>query len=136
MKLQSWQELLLQYGITELEPDDAISRNALLLKRPWSVILEGDFMELDSLNKWIEISLAPSSAEWLFYGKTSYNYGFAEYFFSNEPDAQAVRNAVPNIYTIYPHSNSPGLIVKTNGYGGEVVYNPGDEAAIVLFTTP
>jgi hypothetical protein len=57
MKLQSLPQMLLEYRISELESHDKISRDEMLLVHPYSVILEGDYLELDSLNQWIEVNL-------------------------------------------------------------------------------
>lgn len=56
MKLQSFENMLMEYGITELEPDDLERRNEMFLIYKYSVILEGGFMELDNLEKWIAIN--------------------------------------------------------------------------------
>jgi hypothetical protein len=65
MKLQSFQKMLLEYGIIELESDDKVSRDEMLLVHTYSVILEGEVMELDSLNKWIEINLGPETGHYI-----------------------------------------------------------------------
>ncbi|WP_431213032.1 hypothetical protein ACQ86N_46625 [Puia sp. P3] len=130
MKLQSYQQMLSEYGILQLEADDETSRKEMLEMRRYSVILEGGFMEFDNLNKWIRINLAPEPIIWLFYSKIAYDYGFAEYFFANESEARAVAEIIPRIYTVYPHSNPPNLTVKSNGYNEDVAYDPNDGSAI------
>jgi len=134
MKVQSFQQMLAEYGITELESDDKGSREEMLVKYPYSVILEGGYMELDNLNKWIEINLRQDSINWLFYGKISYDYGFAEYFFNSELQAIEVARVIPHIYTIYPHANPPNLTMKSIGYNENIVYNPQDKSAIVFWS--
>jgi hypothetical protein len=71
--------MLQEYDISALDPNDETNRQGMLSKYRYSVILEGNFMELDNLDKWIRTSLNKDVAIWLFYGKTDYNYGFAEY---------------------------------------------------------
>jgi hypothetical protein len=132
MKLQSFQQMLLEYEITQLEVDDENSRVEMLLKYPYSVILEGGYLELDNLNKWIEINIGSDSIKWLVYGKTGYDYGFAEYFFANEIDAKRVTEVIPHIYTIYSNSYPPNRTVKSNGYDEDIVYDPQDKNAIVF----
>ena len=124
--------MLLEYGITELDADKNRDRNEMLLNYPCSVILEGGYLELDSLNRWIEINLGPESIKWLAYGKTGYDYGFAEYFFSDEFDAAKIARVAPNIYTIYPNSYPPDLTARSNGYAEEIIYDPNDKEAILI----
>lgn len=124
--------MLSEYGITELEFSDNTSRDELLSVYPYTVILEGGFMEFDSLNKWIEINLGSDSIQWLVYGKTGYDYGFAEYFFRNEFVAQKVSKVVSNIYTVYPNSYPPNRTTKSNGYDQEIIYNSMDKNAIIF----
>jgi hypothetical protein len=132
MKLQSFQQMLLEYGITGLESDDKSSRDEMLLLHPHSVILEGGYLELDTLNQWLEVNLGHDSIKWLFYGKTGYDYGFAEYFFTNELDAHKVSRVIPNVYTVYPDSYPPNEISKSNGYDEHIMYDPADKDAIIF----
>jgi len=104
----------------------------MLIEQPYSVILEGGYLELDSLNKWIDVNLSYDPIKWLFYGKTGYDYGFAEYFFSEESNAQDVSKIVSNIYTIFPNSYPPNQISRSNGYDKEIVYDPSDKDAIII----
>lgn len=132
MKLQSFEQMLLEYGIAELDAGNKRDRNAMLTVNPYSVILEGGYLELDSLNRWIENNLGPECIKWLLYGKTGYDYGFAEYFFNDEFDAAKIARVAPNIYTIYPNSYPPNLIARSNGYTEEIVYDPDDRNAILV----
>jgi hypothetical protein len=132
MKLQSFQQMLLEYEVTQLEANYENERKEMLISYPISVILEGGYLELDNLNKWIAINIGPDSIRWLFYGKTGYDYGFAEYFFADEVRAKKVATVVPHIYTIYPKSYPPNLTVKSNGYEEQIAYDPQDKNAIVF----
>lgn len=132
MRIQSFQQMLLEYSIDQLETDDINDRKERLITHRYSVIIEGGFMEFDSLNKWIEINLGQESINWLFYGKTGYDFGFAEYFFTEELHVKTVTEIVPRIYTIYPHSSPPNLTEKSNGYDENIVYDPKDEKAILI----
>ncbi|SEW51578.1 hypothetical protein [Chitinophaga arvensicola] len=132
MRIKSFQEMLLEYNISELEPDDNTERKEMLSKYDNSVILEGGFMEFENLDKWIRITLGKNNIMYIFYGKTGYDYGFAEYFFDDAREAQEVTRAIPNIYTLYPKSYKPNHICKSDGYDEEVAYDPENKDAIFL----
>jgi hypothetical protein len=132
MRIHSFQQMLSEYGTTQAEFYDGDNREEMLTTHPYSVILEGGFMELDSLDKWIEINIGPEQINLLFYGKTGYDFGFAEYFFAEEMHAKKVTEIVPRIYTIYPDSYPPNSTEKSNGYNKHIVYDPKDESAIVI----
>jgi hypothetical protein len=134
VKISSFQEMLLEYGISELDPDYNIERMEMLSMYKYTVILEGEFMELDNLEKWIKINLGKNTVISLFYGKTGYNYGFSEYFFDDQQQAWEATKAIPNIYTLYPASYKPNHICKSDGYGKEVEYNAEDKDAINDFS--
>jgi hypothetical protein len=46
------------------------------------------------------------SAEDLFYGKTDYDYGFAEFFFNEKKYVIKLTEAIPDIFTVYPNACS------------------------------
>lgn len=122
--------MLLEYGISELDPDDNIERREMLSRHKYTVILEGGFMEFDNLEKWIKMYLDKNAVVSLFYGKTGYDYGFAEYFFDDQKQALAATKAIPNIYTLYPGSYKPNHIFKSDGYNTFVEYNADDKDAM------
>lgn len=132
MRIRSFQEMLLEYNIPELEPDDKLERNKMLSKHSYSIILEGEYMELDNLAKWITINVGKDAIRFLFYGKVGYNYCFGEYFFDNEKQVLEVAKAIPNIYTLYPASIKRNHICKSDGYEVEVGYEPENKDAILL----
>lgn len=134
MKISSFQDMLLEYGISDLDPDDNIARKEMLSQYKYTVILEGEFMEFDNLEKWIKINFNKDSVISLFYGKTGYNYGFAEYFFEDQNQALSATKAIPNIYTFYPSSHKPNHICRSDGYGKEVEYSAEDKDAINDFS--
>lgn len=116
MRTVSLNEILLEYGIDNLDDDDKESREELLSKYPFSLIVEAEFMELDNLERWIKKNLlVDNDMKFLFYGKTDYNFGFAEYFFKNKNNIDKIQKVIPNIYTVYPNSYPPNNISKTNG---------------------
>lgn len=132
MRVHTYQQMLAEYEITELEPDDKYSREEMLVQFPYSVILEGGFMELDNLDKWIVLHIGSDLIKSLLYGKTGYNYCFAEYFFAEESHAMEVSKVISHIYTYYPYSTKPDQAVRSNGYNDEVVYDPRDQQAIIF----
>lgn len=132
MKLQTFQQMLSAYGISELETDEGNEREEMLVMYPYSVLLEGGFMEFDSLEKWIKTNIGSELIKWIVYGKTGYDYAFAEYFFVDELHAKEITAVVPHIYTIYPNSYPPNHTSKSNGYDEDIVYDPRDKNAIVF----
>jgi len=119
-------------GNRDLNPDDLDERRKLLDKYKFSVIIEGGHMEFDNLDKWITQNLGTHPIESIYYGKTDYDYGFAEFFLSEKTDEERLRNAVPNIYTTYADSYPPGKICKSNGSGSDIDYLISDTDAIVF----
>ena len=133
MKVQSFEHMRTVYGGNrDLEPDDLEERVILLAKYKSSVIIEGGYMEFDNLQKWIKQYIPTDSIENIYYGKTDYDYGFAEFFIAEKIHEVKLRRIVPNIYTIYPLSSLPGKNFKSNGYQfNDIAYNPADKDAIV-----
>ncbi len=124
--------MLEEYQTGELDSDDLNKREQLKTSFPYTVILEAGFLELDSLNEWIKLNFEENSFEWIFYGKTGYDFGFAEYFGSQESEIKKLKNAIPNIYTTYPDSYPPNQISKTNGYDEWIEYSQEDQNAIII----
>lgn len=124
--------MLKQYEIEGLDSDDLSNREQLTITLPFTVVLEAEFMELDSLNKWIELNFENDSFEWIFYGKTGYDYGFAEYFTSSKLDIKKLKNTIPKIFTIYPDSYPPNQISKTNGYDEQIKYSEENHDAVIV----
>jgi len=132
MKVRSFQEMLIEYNITDLDSDDKKEREKTLSKLKYSVIVEGEWTEFDNLDKWVKNNLNIDTITDLFYGKTDYDYGFREIFFEREECATKLTNVIPNIYTIYPKSNIPNDICKSDGYQKSVNYDPVFKDAIVF----
>ncbi len=132
MKIQSFQYMLTVYGGNrDIEPQDLQERKNLLSKFKYSVIVEGDFMEFDNLFKWIKQNIGADSVEDIFYGKTDYDYGFAEFFIAEKKHDEKLRLAVPNIYTVYPAAYPSGMISKSDGNKSFVEYSTSDKNAII-----
>lgn len=132
MKVQSFQFMQSVYGGNrDLEPDDLEERNKLLAKCKYSVIVEGEHTEFDNLHKWIKQNLGLDSVENIYYGKTGYDYGFAEFFLEDKIHEESLREAIPNIYTTYAFSYPSGGICKSDGSGVNIDYTPADKNAII-----
>lgn len=53
MRVISFEQLLSRYSPAELRDGSETSRNEMLAKYPFSVLVEGAYFETDSLEKWI-----------------------------------------------------------------------------------
>lgn len=131
MRIQSFQEMLLEYGVIDLPSDNKEERDEILSKYQYSVIVEGEHTEFDNLNKWIRLNIGENSVKFLYFGKTGYDFGFAEYFFYKEEYVKKITRAIPNIYTIYPNSSRPNHTCKSEGYSVSIDYESTNKDAIV-----
>lgn len=129
MKLQSWQQLLFLFNSSLLNEGVEESRQTMLEKFPYSVLVEGLYVETDGLEKWIELNLGPDMIKTIFYIKSGYDYGFSEYFFASQSDAERVRNSVPHIYIQLEDAIG---IFRTDGYETTLFLDPQDTDAIVF----
>ncbi|TAE11875.1 MAG: hypothetical protein EAZ95_13065 [Bacteroidetes bacterium] len=110
MLVRSFEEMLKEYEIEDLELADKQDRTEMLSNYTYSVIFEGDFLEYDNLEEWIKTNL-DAPLVYLFYGKLDYDYGFFELFFTEEKNAKKVAELIPILFTTYPN----GETSKTNG---------------------
>src|SRR5688572_9402401 len=132
MRTQSLEEMLREYEKDKLDSDDQEQRAEKLKNFPFSVIVEGGHLELENLEKWMTFAFGNNTIESLYYGKTGYDFGFAEYFFRDSADMENTINTVPRIYTMYPHSLTPNEARKSFGYENEVIHDPKDSTAIIF----
>lgn len=130
MKSQSLEYMLTFYSNNrDLEPADLEKRKNLLAKYKYSVIIEGSHLELDNLERWINQNISVDPLEEIYFGKTDYNYGFAEYFVKEEAHEAHLKFAVEHIYTTWGN----GAIFKTNGSDmPDIPYAANDKDAIVF----
>jgi len=128
----SFPDMLSEYKSEELEKDNLLARKEMQGKYPFSFIVEGGHMELDNLETWIKAQFGSDKVVFLYYGKTGYDFGFAEYFFERQDEALKAGEAVPNIYTVYPHSLTPTKAFRSIGYENEIECNPNDKKAIIF----
>lgn len=129
MKVQIFQYMQTVYGASrDLELDDLEERNKLLTKYKYSVIIEGSHIEFDNLNDWIKQNISLDPLQEIYYGKTDYDYGFAEYFINDKIHEEKLIFAVKNIYTSWAN----GTISKSDGSSiSDVPYSPDNIDAIV-----
>lgn len=130
MKSQSLEYMQALYSNNRgLEPADLEKRKNLLAKYKYSVIIEGSYLEFDNLERWIKQNISVDPLEEIYYGKTDYNYGFAEYFVKEEAHEAQLKFAVEHIYTTWGN----GAIFKTNGSNmPDIPYAADDKDAIVF----
>lgn len=114
-----------------IDPDDIEKRNVLLVKYASSVIVEGVWFELKNLEKWAKENLHETLVDQVWYGKTGYDFGFVEYFFNDQVNAEKFAAVISKIYTTYPNSYPPGEICRSEGYDKHILYDPADLTAIV-----
>jgi len=119
MRILSFEDMEKEYGSLSLDPDDLNERQRNFSKLKYSVIVEGNFLEYDNAEKWIKNNLKIETIDFVFYGKTGYDYGFIEYFFEKENDSIRLKNEIPNIYTKYPN----GSHSKSDGYDKHILFN-------------
>lgn len=116
MQTSSFERMLKEYAIPALEPEDEAGRAVMLSKFSHSVIFEAEFTEYDNLEKWIRENISPGHVNYLFYGKTDYDYGFYEVFLDDAEQVTRLADIIPTIYTTYPN----GETLRTAGIGNFV----------------
>ena len=93
-------------GDEDWETEYQIEREELIVRYPYSVVVEGAFLEYNSLKHWTDEQFGPeNSPVWtsLWYGKTDYDYGYREYFFSRQADLQLLIQHIPLVHGIFAH---------------------------------
>ncbi len=124
--------MIVEYKVNEFYYDDLLESEALHAKFPYSVIVEGEYLEHNNLTNWIKINIGNDIFDCVDYGKISYDYCFVEYFFKDNIAALKVSEIVPHIYTLYPLSPKPNRAVKSDGWEKVIEYNLKDEHAIIM----
>ncbi len=116
MRVQSFKNMESEYKTDNvgLEVEDLEERKKLLEKYNYSVIVEGEHSEFENLEKWIEQNIAENGIENIYYGKTGYNFGFAEFFTNEKSHEENLNLVVPCIFTVYPNANPSTIICKSN----------------------
>lgn len=130
MRNSSYQEILIKYG-NELD-SYRNERAYLLAKYKHSIILEGEFTELENLEKWGKNNLNIERLESIYFNKTDYNYCFVEYFFSTESEALKMQDVIPKIFSTYANVYSAPRICRTNGNGESIEYKSNMLNVIIL----
>lgn len=134
MRIQSLQNMETEYNSENrrLEGEELAERKELLKKYKYSIIIEGEHTEFDNLDKWINQNMSKNRIENIYYGKTGYNYGFAEYFLDKKEDEEKLKLVIPCIFTVYPDANPSRLICRSDGYDLTVEFNSSDKNAIIF----
>ena len=131
MKIRTIEELISAYN-GKIDLDFSNERATLISVNSHSVIVEGDQMELESLDKFIIQKFGLDFLKSVIYDKIHYNYHFSEYFFKSSDHALEIELCVPKIYTTYTNSYPPNKILKSNSFDDIVEFNPkfNDDAII------
>lgn len=133
MKVQSFEQMQTEYsrGSRGLEMDDLEERKALLSQYAYSVIVEGEYAEFENLETWISETIGKNRIESMYYGKTGYDYGFAEFFVPGKTDEELLIRVIPDIYTIYSHAYPSALICRSDGYDTHISYDLSNKNALI-----
>lgn len=107
MRVVSFEDLLSSYEPTYLRDGYEKKRKEMFEKYPFSVLVEGGYQETDGLEKWIAANIGADQINWLFHIKTGYDFGFTEFFFTDQQAAARVSHIVPHIYIKYDHEDDP-----------------------------
>lgn len=134
MRIQSFQNMESEYnsGNGGLYSSDLEERKKSLEKYTYSVIVEGEHSEFENLEKWIIQNISEDLFENIYYGKTGYNFGFAEYFINEKEHVEKLNFIVPCIYTVYPKAYPSRKICKSESYEISVDYDSSDLNAIIF----
>jgi hypothetical protein len=106
-------------------------RNDILLEYSYSVIVEGQYNEHDSLDSWIKQNFEVGTILNIWLSKTGYDYGFGEYFTKEKEIEEKLRTIIPNIYFEARDWDTKNLhATRSNGYGN-YINSPTDKDAIL-----
>lgn len=130
MRNSSYQEIVIEYG-NDLDSYKKEREKSLSIYK-YSIIFEGEFTELENIEKWVKKNTDIEVLESIYYDKTDYNYCFVEYFFSLEEQAIKIQDVIPRIFSTYPNAYPSPSICKTNGNGEFIEYNSKMLDAIIL----
>lgn len=81
--------------------DEENKRQSELKVFPYSVIVEGDYSEVEMAQDWCSQNIGEKGKVWsdIWYGKIDYDYGFQEFFFETEENREKFANSVPTFYS-------------------------------------
>ena len=130
MKNSNHQEMLMEYG-NDLDSYKN-ERELLLSKYKYSIILGGEFIELENLESWIKENIDINEIESIYYDKIDYNYCFVEYFFSSEINALKTQDVIPIIFSTYHNAHHFPIILRTNGSGEFIEFKGSMQNIIIL----
>jgi hypothetical protein len=112
MRISNYDKMIKEYMQFQecLSLDDLAEREQLLKKHKYSIIFEAAFDEMDNLQDWIKQNLS-QELSYIFYSKTTYNYGFYEIFFDDISWKTKLEEMISKLYTKFPN----GKIYRTEG---------------------
>jgi len=129
MRVQTLTYMMAEYDTDcgGIDLDDLRKREQLVSTFNYSVILECEHHEFDSLQKWIKAHFDLNCIDYIYYGKTGYDYGYAEFFVTVKTMEEQLTYIIPHIYT-QPSNHIP---FKTDGYNVWIALDENDKDAIV-----
>ena len=130
MKNSTYQEMLIEYD-NNLDSYKN-ERELLLSKYKYSIILGGEYTELENLESWIKENIDINEIESIYYDKIDYNYCFVEYFFSSEINALKTQDVIPMIFSTYHNVHPLPITLRTNGSREFIEYKDSMQNVIVL----
>jgi len=115
MRINSFATFSNFYSDGFLNEFDNVNRTQLLQEYPFSIMVEGDVWEHEMAVNWLSSKFPNESKHWfaMWYGKTDYDYGFTEYFFSNDLELKSFESAIPNFHLEGNENNK----WKSDGFG-------------------
>lgn len=101
MKISTFENCIATYNeFNGWEPEFDRERNQILRVSPFSVIVEGDYLEYEMVVDWCSKMIGLQNIDWknLCYQKIDYDYCFWEFFFAQEDQARQLQKFVPLVY--------------------------------------
>jgi hypothetical protein len=82
------------------DAEDNLKRIETLRIFPYSIIVEGNYLEHDMATQWNNTNFGLREEKWtdLWYGKIDYDYGFWEFFFKEKKHVEMFEKAVDTFY--------------------------------------
>lgn len=95
MRIRTFEECVKAYG-AYWDPDNDKKRSETLKTFPFSIVVEGAYLEYDTAESWLVKNEGPQGDKWTYvwYMKTDYDYGYWEFCFKSETDVARFREAV------------------------------------------
>jgi hypothetical protein len=131
MRIRNYDQLILDYGLF-LESESIECREMNIQKFRYSIIVEGNYHEIENIESWIKTNFNETEFEKIGYGKIAYDHGYVEYFFDNDKLFFKLEKVVPKIYTTYRNAIPKEIISKSEGWDNQIIYDSIDDEAIII----